>query len=123
MRALIVDDSRAMRSILGRMLSELGFEIREAKDGQDALAQLKDWGMPDLVLVDWNMPVMSGIEFIQAVRAEHVYDGVLLMMVTTETEMSNVAKAIQAGANEYIMKPFTKDIVLDKLAICGFSRE
>lgn len=123
MRALIVDDSRAMRSILGRMLKEIGFEIREAKDGQDALVQLKDWGKPDLVLVDWNMPVMNGIEFIQAVRAEHVYDGVLLMMVTTETEMSNVSKAIEVGANEYVMKPFTKDIVLDKLAICGFSRE
>jgi two-component system, chemotaxis family, chemotaxis protein CheY len=112
-----------MRSILGRMLRDLGFEIREAKDGHDALVQLKGWGTPDLMLVDWNMPVMNGIEFIQAVRAEHVYDGVLLMMVTTETEMSHVAKAIEAGANEYIMKPFTKDIVLGKLALCGFFRE
>jgi two-component system chemotaxis response regulator CheY len=73
----------------------------------------------ELALVDWNMPGMNGLEFVQAVRAEHSYDGILLMMVTTETEMDQVAKALAAGANEYVMKPFTQEVILEKLQMLG----
>jgi len=78
-------------------------------------------GSVDLALVDWNMPEMNGLEFIRTVRAEQSYDGVLLMMVTTETEMENVVRALAAGANEYVMKPFTQEIILEKLQIFGMA--
>jgi len=120
-RALIIDDSKAMRHILGKMLSGLGFEVAEASNGLEALEQLKLMGKPDLALVDWNMPEMNGYEFVRAVRAEQNYDGVLLMMVTTETEMENVVRALAAGANEYVMKPFTKEIILEKLRLFGLT--
>jgi two-component system chemotaxis response regulator CheY len=119
-RALVIDDSRPMRMILGKLLKELGFEVTEAGDGKQALERLSP--PPDLALVDWNMPVMNGLEFVQAVRADHQYDHVPLMMVTTETDMERVAAAIDAGANEYVMKPFTKDIILDKLRLLGMTQ-
>ena len=121
MRALIIDDSKAMRSILGRMLRGLDFEVVEAANGREALEQLQGRGKFDIALVDWNMPEMNGFEFIRAVRAEQMYDGVLLMMVTTETEMGNVVRALAAGANEYVMKPFTQDVILEKLRIFGMA--
>lgn len=120
-RALIIDDSKAMRSILSRMLKGLQFEVIEAANGQEALERLRATGKVDLALVDWNMPEMNGLEFVRAVRAEHIYDGVLLMMVTTETEMENVVRALAAGANEYVMKPFTRDVIVDKLQIFGMA--
>jgi two-component system chemotaxis response regulator CheY len=101
------------------MLRGLGFEVYEAADGREGLQQLQENGKIDLALVDWNMPEMNGLEFIRTVRAEHTYDGVLLMMVTTETEMENVARALAAGANEYVMKPFTQEVILEKLRIFG----
>ena len=121
MRALIIDDSKAMRSILGRMLRGLGFEVVEAANGRDAISRLQEVGKVDLALVDWNMPEMNGLDFIRAVRADHIYDGVLLMMVTTETEMDNVVRALAAGANEYVMKPFTPEVILEKLQIFGMA--
>ena len=121
MRALIIDDSKAMRSILGRMLRGLGFEVVEAGNGREAMEQLQALGKVDLALVDWNMPEMNGFDFVRAVRAEHNYDGVLLMMVTTETEMDNVVRALAAGANEYVMKPFTQEVILEKLRIFGMA--
>ena len=119
MRVLVIDDSKAMRSILGRMLRGIGFEVVEASDGRDALEKLKVAGKVDLALVDWNMPEMNGYEFVQAVRSEHTYDGTLLMMVTTETEMEQVTKALGAGANEYVMKPFTQEVIMEKLQMLG----
>jgi two-component system chemotaxis response regulator CheY len=110
-----------MRMILGKLLRELGFEITEAGDGKQALDQLNPSQLPDLALVDWNMPVMNGLEFVQAVRANHQYDQVPLMMVTTETDMERVVAAIDAGANEYVMKPFTKEIMLEKLRLLGMT--
>jgi two-component system chemotaxis response regulator CheY len=83
--------------------------------------QLPTLGKVDLALVDWNMPEMDGYEFVRAVRAEHMYDGVLLMMVTTETEMENVVRALAAGANEYVMKPFTQEVILEKLQLFGMA--
>ena len=121
MRALIIDDSKAMRSILSRMLRGLGFEVLEASNGCEGLQRLQESGKIDLALVDWNMPEMNGLEFIRTVRAEQSYNGVLLMMVTTETEMDNVVRALAAGANEYVMKPFTQEVILEKLQIFGLA--
>ena len=121
MRALIIDDSRAMRSILARMLRGLGFEVVEAANGREALQRLRETGKIELALVDWNMPEMSGLDFIRAVRTEHSHDGVLLMMVTTETEMEQISRALEAGANEYVMKPFTQEVILEKLQMLGMA--
>jgi two-component system chemotaxis response regulator CheY len=101
------------------MLRGLGFEVVEAGNGREGIERLQETGKFDLALVDWNMPEMNGLEFIRSVRAEQSYDGVLLMMVTTETEMENVARALAAGANEYVMKPFTPEVILEKLQIFG----
>jgi two-component system chemotaxis response regulator CheY len=120
MRAMVIDDSRAMRTILGRMLKEIGFETSEAVNGKAALESLKAGGAPpDLALVDWNMPEMNGYEFIQALRADHAFDSMRVMMVTTEADLANVSKALEAGANEYLMKPFTKEAVTEKLSMLG----
>ena len=122
MIVLVVDDSRATRAVLRQILKALGFEVSEAGHGLEALERLKEMEAPDLVLVDWNMPEMNGYEFVQAVRAESDYDQIPLMMVTTETEVSQVTKALSAGANEYVMKPFTKEVILAKLDILGIPR-
>jgi len=119
MRALVIDDSKAMRLILGRFLKAAGFEVREAIHGRDALTQLTEHGIVDLALVDWNMPEMSGIEFVQAIRADQAYVDMKLMMVTTESELGRVETALAAGADEYVMKPFTSDVLRDKLAMLG----
>jgi two-component system chemotaxis response regulator CheY len=118
-RALIVDDSRATRGIIRKILSEIGFEVFEAQHGLEALERLKEMGHADVLLVDWNMPEMNGYEFLCSVRANPLYDKVPLMMVTSETEMSQMAKALKAGANEYIMKPFSKEVILEKLSLLG----
>ncbi len=120
MRALVLDDSRAMRTILKGILTEVGFEVQEAPSVRDALAVLAQDTEFDLALVDWNLPDVEGIEFVRQVRAQRKYDRVKLMMVTTETETSQVANAIRAGANEYIMKPFSKPAVAEKLVLMGF---
>src|SRR5262245_59838846 len=108
MRALVVDDSKSMRMILGKSLKDIGFEVTEAGDGQEALSRLNQGENVDLMLVDWNMPVMNGYELVCAVRANILLSNVRIMMVTTETSLDNVQKALAAGANEYLMKPFTK---------------
>ncbi|MCC7125880.1 MAG: response regulator [Acidobacteria bacterium] len=119
MQVLVVDDSRAMRLILTRMLHEFGFTVTEAVDGRDALGRLR----PDmrLVLVDWNMPEMNGLEFVQQMRRDAQYAGTKVMMVTTETEMGQVTRALEAGAQEYVMKPFTREVMLDKLRVLGLA--
>ena len=122
MRALIIDDSRAIRGIIRKMLSEIGFEVLEAGHGLEALQRLKDAGQVDVMLIDWNMPEMNGYDFLRAVRANTEYDHVPAMMVTSETEMAQVAKALEAGANEYVMKPFSKEMILEKLNLLGVVR-
>jgi two-component system chemotaxis response regulator CheY len=119
--AMVVDDSRATRSILKRILKGIGFEVAEASNGLEALEHLKQGTQFELALVDWNMPEMDGYEFVRAVRAEPSYQSVCLMMVTTESEAAQMVKALAAGANEYVMKPFTKEIILDKLQLLGIS--
>ena len=120
MRALVIDDSKAMRALLGRLLGEIGFSVNEAGNGREGLQHLQAHGAPDVVLVDWNMPEMSGFEFVQAVRANRDYDAVRLIMVTTETEMTRVVKALGAGLDAYVMKPFTKEAVVEQLERIGF---
>ena len=119
MAVLIVDDSRAIRSPLGHILKNAGFTIFEASDGQEALACLQHISEIDLALVDWNMPGMDGYAFIRAVRAAPAYREVRLMMVTAEAEIEQISQALAAGADEYIMKPFTRDAVLEKLNLLG----
>ncbi len=117
--ALIIDDSRAVRTILRRILTGVGFRTSEATNGLEGLEVLKQHDDISIALVDWNMPQMNGHEFVKAVRANPANDELWLMMVTTETEMSRVVKAMAAGANEYVMKPFTEDVIVEKLKLLG----
>jgi two-component system, chemotaxis family, chemotaxis protein CheY len=117
MRALVIDDSRTVRAIIGNILRDIGLEVIEAADGREGLAQLNQPPGVELVLVDWNMPVMNGLDFIKAVRSDRMFDPVRIMMVTTETEQEQVMRALAAGANEYLMKPFTKEILVAKLGL------
>ena len=119
MRALIVDDSRAIRRIIKKMLGEIGFEVVEAGHGIEAIQRLRDAGPVDVMLVDWNMPELNGYDFLCYVRGNPDYKNIPLMMVTSETEMSQMARALEAGANEYVMKPFTKEVIADKLTMLG----
>jgi two-component system chemotaxis response regulator CheY len=105
--------------ILKKVVLETGFEVAEAADGHEAITRLNRGEQADLLLVDWNMPVMNGYELICAVRANSLLSGMRIMMVTTETSMSQVEQALKAGADEYLMKPFTKDVLLTKLALVG----
>ena len=123
MRALVIDDSRAMRSILRGILAGLDFEVIEAADGRqafDILSTDKDF---NIALVDWNLPEMSGLEVVTEVRRDPRLAGLPLLMVTTETEFRRVTQALQAGADEYIMKPFDREMLLDKLVILGIPIE
>ena len=118
-KAMVIDDSRAIRMILSNMLVELGCEVEAAvngKDGFDKAAKGSDW---TVFLVDWNMPEMTGLEFVREIRKDSRYEATRIMMVTTETEMTQVIRALDAGANEYVMKPFTKDMIAEKLRMLG----
>lgn len=123
-RAMVVDDSRAIRMILSKTLSSLGFEVSQASNGREALDRLVDVhdaadAPLSVVLVDWNMPEMNGLEFVQNVRANPEYREIKLMMVTTETQIEQMTRALEAGANEYVMKPFTEEVISDKLRLMG----
>jgi len=120
MQALIVDDSTTMRMILKAYLQKMGFTVTEAVNGLDALVKLRAMGKADIVLVDWNMPEMDGLDFVKAVRAEIGYAAMPLMMVTTNSEREHVELALEAGANEYVMKPFTGAMIREKLEMLGF---
>ena len=119
-KAMVIDDSKAIRMILTRNLNKLGYEVCTAGDGKQALAIL-DQQAPVLAffLVDWNMPEVSGLEFVRRLRSMPSYADVPLMMVTTETEIDQMMRALEAGANEYVMKPFTDEIIADKLRLMG----
>lgn len=123
MRALVIDDSRAMRSILRSILESLGFEVTEAADGRQAVDILNRDQDFDLALVDWNLPEVSGLEVVVEVRKDRRLAELPLLMVTTETEFERVTQALHAGANEYIMKPFDRDMLLNKLVILGIPIE
>jgi two-component system chemotaxis response regulator CheY len=117
MRALVIDDSRAVRIIIGNILREIGMEVLEAANGLEALEQLKRSPDLELLLVDWNMPEMDGFDFLRAVRAQRAYDQVRILMVTSEVQGEQVTRALGAGANDYLMKPFDKDMLVAKLSL------
>lgn len=118
-KALVVDDSRAVRMILANTLKELGFEVCEAANGREALRLIEAGGNITLALVDWNMPEMNGFELLKRLRQTPELSSLVIVMVTTETEIDQMAAALEAGANEYVMKPFTKDILVEKLLLAG----
>ena len=119
MQALIIDDSRPIRRIESDILKELGFETTDAANGKQALEMLQASPVPDVVLVDWNMPEMDGLEFIRSVRGDDRYSDMVVLMVTTETESDQMLRALSAGADEYLMKPFQKEGLIDKLRLVG----
>lgn len=119
---LVVDDSRVVRKVARRIAEELGFTCEEAEDGQKAYeACLK--AMPDAIMLDWNMPVMSGIEFLEKLRQMQNGDHPKVIFCTTENDMSHIQRAMMAGANEYIMKPFDSEIVHSKFVQIGLIDE
>ena len=123
MLALVIDDSRAVRMIIGQILREIAIEVIEAGNGVEALEQMKRHPHIELLLVDWNMPQMDGFEFVRTVRADRAYDSVRILMVTSESQREQVNKALNAGADEYLMKPFNKDILVAKLNLLDVLQE
>ena len=119
MRALVVDDSRAMRMMLKNILTDLGFDVLEAGHGIEGLARLQENPQVDIALVDRNMPEMDGLEFVKALRRERAWADMKVMMVTAENDMAKMARALLAGADEYAMKPLTRDAITEKLALLG----
>jgi two-component system chemotaxis response regulator CheY len=121
-QCLVVDDSRVVRKAARRLLEGFGFQVREAEDGAKALDACRD-ALPDLVLLDWNMPVLDGLGFLRAARAEHGSERPLVMLCTTENTPEKILEALEAGAQEYVMKPFDAEILGGKLAQLGLLAE
>jgi len=115
---LIVDDSRVIRMVARRILEQLSFEIEEAVDGKDAFSVCQR-RMPDAILLDWNMPVMNGIDFLRLLRGSRGGAAPVVVFCTTENDMTHIKEAMEAGANEYIMKPFDRDIIEAKFSQVG----
>ncbi|KAF0179139.1 MAG: response regulator [Hyphomonadaceae bacterium] len=115
---LVVDDSRVIRKVARRILEDLAFHVDEAADGLEALAACRK-EMPDAILLDWNMPVMTGIDFLRQLRRERGGEAPIVVFCTTENDVEHISEAIKAGANEYIMKPFDGDILLSKFIDAG----
>ena len=115
---LVVDDSKIIRKVARRILEELSFEVLEAVDGQDALQSCQN-SMPDVVLLDWNMPVMNGLDYLKALRKLEGGTDPIVVFCTTENDMSHISAAISAGADEYIMKPFDREIIESKFLQVG----
>ena len=115
---LVVDDSLVVRKAARRIIEGFGFTVREAKDGQEALEACRE-SLPDGVLLDWNMPVMDGITFLRAARAEFGPERPRVVLCTTEAELARIVQALEAGAQEYVMKPFDADIIRDKFTQAG----
>lgn len=116
-RCLIVDDSRVIRTVARRILEQF-FEIEEAVNGEEAL-QICRRQMPEAILLDWNMPVMDGMEFLRVLRRTLGGDAPVVVFCSTENDVANIRTAIEAGANEYIMKPFDRDIIEAKFTQAG----
>jgi len=119
MRALVVDDSTAIRRYLHEILESQGFEVVEAGNGREGLERISEQPV-ELVLLDWNMPVMNGLQMLQQLRSEPGAGDPPVMMVTIEHDLNQISQALESGANEFVMKPFTPEIILDKLALLGF---
>jgi len=117
---LVVDDSKVIRRVSRHILESLGFDVDEAADGKQAL-QACETAMPDVVLLDWNMPVMTGIEFITQLRVRPGGDRPKVVFCTTENDVAHIREAISAGADEYVMKPFDHETLQIKLQLVGFA--
>ena len=115
---LVVDDSKVVRILARRILEELNFNVCEAADGKAAI-DVCDKGMPDAVLLDWNMPIMSGIEFLKELRQMKGGDSPIVVFCSTENDVDHIKEAITSGANEYVMKPFDREIIQSKFAQAG----
>lgn len=118
-RALVVDDSRAARTMVGNMMSQLGFDVLKAEHGQAALDLLDPEAPPDAIVVDWNMPVMDGVEFARALRAVKVFRTVPLLMISSESDPRRVASALLAGIDEYLFKPVDTEMIRQRLETMG----
>jgi two-component system chemotaxis response regulator CheY len=121
MKVLIIDDSRTMRRLLASYLAPLVSQTYEAGNGREALEVLDKDEAVDLALVDWDMPVMNGIDFVRVVRGDTRRAGIKLLMVTAHNNMESVTEAITAGADDFLMKPLTEEMVMDKLRMMGFA--
>jgi len=119
MKALVVDDSAGMRAYLRMVLRGAGMEVTEAKNGVEALRVLASTPGVGVALLDWNMPEMDGYELLLRLRSNTAFDSMRIVMVTTETDVSRISKALDHGADEYVMKPFTREVILDKLQMIG----
>jgi two-component system chemotaxis response regulator CheY len=119
-RCLVVDDSSAIRKVVGSLFRELHFEVAEAQNGKYAVEHCKQ-SAPDIVMLDWNMPVMDGITCLKELRAMDMPKRPVVVMCTTESQMSKIQEALVVGADEYIMKPFNRDVLLDKLSQLGLA--
>lgn len=115
MKVLVVDDSKTMRLIVSRIMKELGYEVGEAGNGKEAIDALKNDSSYSLVMADWNMPEMNGYEMVVNIKSDDNLKKIPIIMVTTETETGNVSKAIEAGASDFITKPFKKETVQEKI--------
>lgn len=122
-RVLVVDDSRGIRLAIKGILKSLSIEVDEAGDGREALAAIESNGLPDAILLDWNMPNMTGLEFLQTARSKPEWSRCPIIMVTTNNQFEHINTAIAAGANEYVMKPFDKELILGKLESVGVTVE
>jgi len=119
-KALVVDDSRAMRNIITKIIASCGFEVCQASNGCEALDVMnREFPKISIVLADWNMPTMNGLDFVKNLRADPRYATVMVIMVTTETHIEQMTVALEAGVNEYVMKPFTGEMIADKLRLLG----
>ena len=117
-QCLVVDDSSVIRKVARRILEDMNFEITEAEDGQQALDECRKT-MPDAILLDWNMPVMDGLQFLRELRKLPGGDSPVVVFCTTENDIEHIQQAVEAGANEYIMKPFDSEIIQAKFAQVG----
>jgi two-component system chemotaxis response regulator CheY len=123
MQALVVEDSRAMRTILSRILHSLGADVEQVEDAAKALEYFAAHDVPDLALVDWHLPGMNGLELVSTLRSDDRFSPMSIMMVTTECELDEISAALAAGANEYLIKPFTQEAVAEKLNLMGIGGE
>lgn len=121
MKALIVDDSRAMRTLLRSMCQNLSCETVEAPDGKEGLEQARENGPLDLALVDWDMPIMNGVEMLREMRADDKFRDTKIMMVTAHNSMDDVMEALELGADDFLMKPLTEEMFVDKMRVLGFA--
>ena len=119
MKALVVDDASVARKMVGRMMTELGFEVIAAEHGQDALEKLETSSPPDAVVTDWNMPVMDGVELAKALRSTEEYRNIPVLMISSEADPRRVAKALLSGVDEYLFKPVDAAMIRERLEIMG----